>query len=361
MPLNNIIILESSPDYSDSAYALFEYFLSKGVNKKYKIVWYLNKNFTDYPKYHNVEYVYRHSDDRASVLKRLYYENTAKFIFDGNVFIYKQRKDQVRIHLTHGDPYKVAYEYTSLIGDANGILTSSSYFIDFYTWCTKCKKEEVLPLGLPRNTVFNENRPYDKNTIIWMPTYRKHSNGYGMEEAFGNFFNGMPAVHSEEEFNALIKTLKEKNVTLYYRAHPAQDMSDFKLKKYDNFVIADDDFLRSKNIKLYDFIAGCGGLITDYSSIYNDFLLTGRPIGLTVEDYVAYKEKFDIVFEEPKEFVKGDYIYNNEELCEFIRNFADGVDNSKKERLEANAKLHDLVDCNYSEVLYNYMVEKYKL
>ena len=64
MPLNNIIILESSPDYSDSAYALFEYFLSKGVNKKYKIVWYLNKNFTDYPKYQNVEYVYRHSDDR---------------------------------------------------------------------------------------------------------------------------------------------------------------------------------------------------------------------------------------------------------------------------------------------------------
>ena len=101
-----------------------------GANKKYRIVWFLNKPETNYPAYENVEYFYRHGLDSKSVMKKMLYENRARFILDSNAFVYKQRKDQIRIHMTHGDPYKVAYEYTSLIGDVDGVLTSSSLFKD---------------------------------------------------------------------------------------------------------------------------------------------------------------------------------------------------------------------------------------
>ncbi len=359
LPLKDIIILESSPDCSDSAQEFFEYLLKKGANKKYKIVWFLNKPETNYPAYENVEYFYRHGLDSKSVMKKMLYENRARFILDSNAFVYKQRKDQIRIHMTHGDPYKVAYEYTSLIGDVDGVLTSSSLFKDFYNDVSKIDRDKVLPLGLPRNTVLANSKTFDKKAIIWMPTYRKHNNGFGMEEEFGGFWNGMPAIHSEEEFLKLNALLEEKGLTMYFRPHPAQDITHFKMNKYENFIIADNDYLKSRNVKLYDFVANCGALITDYSSIYNDFLLTGRPIGLTIEDLEEYTKRCGIVFNDFEHDVKGDYILGFDDLLKFINNYSEGKDNSKEEREWANRRYHDLTDCNYSEVLYNYLVDNY--
>ena len=56
-PLTDTIIFESHPDVSDNAEALFDYFLKKKVNEKYKIVWILLKdNPADYPRENNVYY-----------------------------------------------------------------------------------------------------------------------------------------------------------------------------------------------------------------------------------------------------------------------------------------------------------------
>ena len=112
------------------------------------------------------------------------------------------------------------------------------------------------------------------------------------------------------------------------------------MNKYDNFIIADNDYLKSHSVKLYDFVANCGALITDYSSIYNDYLLTGRPIGLTIEDLEEYTKRFGIVFTD-------------------FNNYSEGKDDSKEDREWANHRYHDLTDCNYSEVLYNYLVDNY--
>ena len=53
--------------------------------------------------------------------------------------------------------------------------------------------------------------------------------------------------------------------------------------------MANDEYLKEKEIKLNQILSATDALITDYSSIYYDYLLTDKPIGLTINDIDEFK------------------------------------------------------------------------
>ena len=111
--------------------------------------------------------------------------------------------------------------------------------------------------------------------VLYMPTFRDDN-----LDAFNPF--------AEAGFDAetFVKMLDEKNVVLLYKGHFMDD-TPISTDNYSRIMaITDADY-----DNMYVFIKDVDILITDYSSVYFDFLYLGKPMILFPFDYETYMQK----------------------------------------------------------------------
>lgn len=121
-------------------------------------------------------------------------------------------------------------------------------------------------------------------------------------------------------------------------------MDDFNRKFIDslgNIKYIDDQYLYQNNLNLYKFLSGIDGLLTDYSSVYFDYLLLDRAIGFIVDDIDEYKNKRGFIVDEPLEIMPGKHIYTYNDLLDFLYSFQQNDSNFK----EARGNINNL--CNF--------------
>jgi CDP-glycerol glycerophosphotransferase (TagB/SpsB family) len=286
----------------------------------------------------------------------------SRYIIDSNAYIHKRRKGQIRLHLGHGMLMKITPDYhrPDKIGDCDGFLITSPFWADVFAEKIGLDRNCLLPLGYPRNDVFAD-KTKERNRfgryLMWLPTYRQHR--LHPEQAVGECFPyGMPEVETKEQLLKLDEYLQEQGLHLYFRAHPVQDLSGLKKEKLSHIELADDRFLAENNISLYEMLAGAQGLITDYSSVYYDFLLTERPIGLTIRDSAEYFAHYGCPFDNLKENVQGFYIECYEDVLAFVENVGTGHLDGQENLGRLKERYHSFADGKASERIYRYMEEK---
>ena len=135
---------------------------------------------------------------------------------------------------------------------------------------------------------------------------------------------------------------KQMDVLLVLKPHFAQDLSKIKTLDLSNIRFIGDDFFQQHNTTSYAFVAGCDAMITDYSSIYYDYLLCDKPIGLVWEDIDEYRQNPGFAVDLDEMGKGGVKIYNLEQFKEFVKDVATDRDSCADER----RRLRDLV--NYS-------------
>lgn len=370
LPLRKIILFESHPDLSDNSFALYEEFLRRGINQRYKIYW--MKTFHDGKKYELPENVYTFENDAHTLremIRRVYVLNCSKYIIDCNSFIYKRRKKQVRIHLGHGMPIKIDLGYSRKFGECDKYMIQSGFWRDIYKEKLYVPEQVLCDLGYPRNDVLVNRSPAGKwkssvsgfqKVVLWMPTYRQHR--LHMERAMENPYPyGMPCVHDKQELKQLGDLLKEKNILILFRPHPVQELSVFEKDSFPNIMIADDAYLAAFGLTLYELLGNTDGLITDYSSVYFDYLLTDRPVALTIEDKEEYFRHFTLAFPDYKEYIKGFYVEEFKGLLDFVEELASGTDSARQERMEAKKMFHTDTDGRSAVKITDLLVEEYNL
>lgn len=365
-PRANIIIFESMPIFSDNTYWFFHYLVKNtSVAKKYKLVWMVNDRtqFRDELCGVKIKCIARDQSNAKEKAEYLYYYNFAKFIIDCNSYVYKKNAKQKRIYLGHGMPVKIAAEYLSEQGETDLNTFTSYFFKDFYM-NSGFKESEICNFGYCRNDILAENFGKRKNrevtNIVWMPTYRQHSNAKNM--AIENRFPlGLPVLKSHEDIVKINEYLKKNNTVLYLRPHPAQDTSILHIEEMSNIVIADNDYLNKRNMQLYEFLTETDALITDYSSVYYDYLLLGRPIALMIEDIEEFQTKWKLYFDDYKGNMKCPYLDTVADFEKFIEDTASDNDAYEEERIKARDRFNDYHDGKNCERLYHYMVREYKL
>ena len=154
------------------------------------------------------------------------------------------------------------------------------------------------------------------------------------------------------------KYLSKKNkAVILIKLHPAQDKKVIESFKCNNIRIITDNELSEKGLKLYQLLAITNAMITDYSSVYYDYLLTKKPIGLAITDIEEYTKNVGLAYDY-YDTIKGEYIYNSEELCEFIENLSKGIDKSLDERLKCLKLYHTYCDDKSAERVYEF-IKKY--
>lgn len=133
--------------------------------------------------------------------------------------------------------------------------------------------------------------------IVYMPTFR---------DSEKKFFEVMRL----EEFN---KFLADNNMLFYTKMHPKSKLKEkFSEVKYSNIInIAAD-------VDPYTFLKECDMLVTDYSSIYSDYLMLNRPSVLFPFDFEEYSRETRECYFTYEEYMPELRTYTMEELEEGI-------------------------------------------
>jgi CDP-glycerol glycerophosphotransferase (TagB/SpsB family) len=96
----------------------------------------------------------------------------------------------------------------------------------------------------------------------------------------------------------------------------------------------------------------------DYSSIYYDYLLLDKQIGITLDDFEEYSKTNGFPFQNVLDVLKGEYMYSIEDLLRFITQVSNGEDCHREERKEINALVNQYKSGGYSEFVLQYLEEK---
>ena len=364
MPRTDTILFESNPDYSDNSYWFFRYLAEHtDVFDRYTPIWVLKDkaNARDELCGKKIKWILKNPgtpQEKREYNKARY---LSKFIIDCNSYVGKTHKDQVRVFLGHGMPVKIAEEYLRQQGETDLNTLTSSFFFEMYKQYG-LPAETLSNIGYCRNDILCKHSGIRKDrketAIVWMPTYRQHS-GVKNLKIENSFPLGLPVIKSHEQMAELNDFLKENNTVLYIRPHPAQDISVLHLDEMSNIVIANNDFLQKKNLQLYEFLTQTDALITDYSSVYYDYLLLDRPIALAVEDLEQFNQKWKLYFSDFKANYHCRYLDSPDDLKTFIREVVADSDPFAKERAGEKKRFFDYTDDKSCERLYNYMKEHY--
>lgn len=343
------IMLYSNMGFRDNVKYLYDYLTEQGYNEEYEIICSCN-DFDKFVDVHipNVKFV--------SCIEGVFY-----YFFTGYVFYcfgkipIEPGINQKTVQLWHGSPYKAA---------DIGMLKGHSWKHQYYTYSLATSKkiadiwsryfsmpiERVLIGGQPRNDVLYKSWPtYDfgnhKKMVLWTPTFR-YSKAMGYQDVKDAKIIPILCINDLKTVN---EYLKEKEVVLVVKLHPLQELGKYDITEMSNFILLSHAEFVKRGMDLYKFMTQCDALITDYSSIFYDYLLLDRPIAFTEDDLEDYSDARGFAVDDPQGYKPGYRIRNLDDFYEFIDCLSANIDFYKEDRKRVNELVNEYRDGNFSQ------------
>jgi len=361
LPGKKAVVFESIPDFSDNTRAVFEEMVRRGLDKKYDFYWWVTKKGAALPEYPNVKYLY--ADSGLAKKRFLWVTFRAKALICCNNFLQERHPWQKAFYLTHGTALKGLKDYHVPEG-VSYMLVASEHVRPTMARDFHMDMDAVHALGYPRNDVLTQPGqdlkklfPGDfRKVVVWYPTFRQHKNGLKTGTV-----NALPVLHDAAAAVALNAAARETGVLIVVKPHFAQDLSYIKEYDLSHIVFIDDSFFVTHHISSYEFVGSCDGLITDYSSIFFDYLLCDKPVAVIWEDIEDYRKNPGFAMD-PEASMRGSHkIYTLEDFQQFLRSVAAGEDPCRQERREQNLLMNFASDGRNSRRVTDFIIEKANL
>lgn len=372
LPIRDIMVFESHSDFCDNSRALFEKIIEKELNNKYKIYWLVEEveKFRD----KNIKNVKFLSIKRDTILRKIINEirNAVLFarckyyFFSHRNFARTQPKEgQVYFNLTHGMSLKDTRGKQGIdVDKLSYILVTSDFSSELRARTYGGGDSKMRVLGFPRNDLlfnngnnlkkFNINKSQYKNIIVWLPTFRRQKN-FDRNDSGAKGKSDLPILKEKEDILELDNYLDSKKTLLIIKPHPAQDMNYFKEIIGDNIKVITNKDMVKKDIQLYELLGESDALITDYSSVYIDYLNLDRPIGFTVDDLDDYRKTLGFLVDNPLDYMPGHKIKTCKDMVGFIESVSTGEDNYGRQRENICKIFNKYSDNKSSERIINYL------
>ena len=210
------------------------------------------------------------------------------------------RKKYVILNLWHGIPLKkIGMEQKNLswftrkyykyffADNYEGVVTTSSHLVHIMSRSFLVEPERIKVWGQPRNDVlfeegekklediFAEELPVYEKTVLYAPTFRDHE----PTQLF-------PFQDMDRE--RLCQWLEEKKIFLCIRLHLYDQTGYQWIQELDRTGSRIRFLNEDRTVDIMEALKEFDLLITDYSSIYMDYLLTGKPVLFLPYDQEAY-------------------------------------------------------------------------
>lgn len=358
---SNRIVLYSNLGFRDNVKYLYDYLIENKYNEKYEIIC----SIDDFEKHNqNIPKNTRFIGNK----KGLAYFLTSKYFFYsfGKFPIYPTKR-QLVFNLWHGMPLKKIglleeenknnkYDYFTYV------LATSSYFSEHIEKAFGCKRDRVFICGQPRTDRFFTERQVNKNLfskkefekyLLWMPTFR-FSEKLNVNNTSAELHNGLPLFGSNNELEKLNEKLRDLNACIIIKLHPMQTDLLKNNTEYSNIIFINEEWFTKNQQDLYSIVKFSDALITDYSSIYFDYLLLNKPIGFTLDDLDDYKKNRGFIIENPLEIMPGEKIYSKENFYHFLNSVSHNEDNFFNERNKINNLLNRGSDGEHSKKILDF-------
>lgn len=364
VPIKNTVVFESNPEFTCNTYPVYRYLVDeKHIDENFRVVWLVNddKNVSPPEGMKNVTFV-KYIQNSKSLRDKLRYYTTvvpAKCLIFSNRILGKYRPDQFSICLQHGMPLKRSNGGYQIHDKCDKCLCVSEFFADNYHEDFDISYEKMFFCGFPRTDyIFTKedilkklSLDVYKKVVMWLPTYRKSTVGQMKAFNIEGSATGIPTINTAEEIKRVDSWLRENNMLLIFKGHPAQPIDVSIKKELTNFLVIDNEWVAQQNIQLYELLGKTDALITDYSSVYYDYLLADKPVGLTVDDIDDYIKSRGFVYDNPFDVLKGEQILDNDALISFLENIRDGKDIFEKERTTVKEEIYGSSYGNYTKKL----------
>ena len=330
-------------------------FLYLSQTKKLNAIWLVDRRHTLKTL---KKYGYQNTYLRNS-LWGLYYTYIAKYWlydFSPNSISSYYSNNAICINLWHGIPLKrIEYDAKNTVsGKLNNFTkyiyekfkTKNDYYIVNSEYEQSCyesafltTKDKIKILGSPRLDVLFHDIPnanifmeeefakiksfkeQGKKLLFYTPTFRDT----------GKDISGWLKSKNLHEF------LKQNNTILVCKLH-------FADKNSLNFDLPEEIYKMDSNADIYPVLKYSDALITDYSSIYFDYLLLDKPIIYYPIDLEEYQKKCRGFYRPYEELTAGVKAYNEQELINAIQDVINGVDDYKEERKVLRDKIFKYQD-----------------
>ena len=359
LPAHKYIIFESVPDFSDSPKAVYDEFVRRGYGKKYKFVWLLYDKNVSCGKYKDC--ICLDDSGLKGWLLHKWYLLHAKCLISCNRYQRTAIDDQISVCITHGTLIKQTGAGNVLPKETDYAIVASDHVREVMALDLEADINIFYGLGYPRNDdLQKEDRdlhpmfPVDyRKIVVWYPTFRQHKGG----KTTGSR-NALPILHDAENARRLNEVASRNGVLLVVKPHFAQDVSYIKDCNLSHIRFINDRFFEEHNISSYEFVGSCDALITDYSSIYYDYLLCDKPIAAIWEDIEEYRANPGFAVDVDYYLKGAEKIYNLDDFEAFIHHVANEMDILCKERAEINALVNHSTDGKNTERVVDFIIEK---
>tara|TARA_B100002003_G_scaffold245785_1_gene274228 strand:+ start:141 stop:1421 length:1281 start_codon:yes stop_codon:yes gene_type:complete len=231
-------------------------------------------------------------------------------------------------------------------------ISTSDFMSELWEKCMEFGRNKHITTGYPRNDcllnvpemhVNNWNKSMNiencDNLILYAPTYRPGNNAT-------EFFP-----FSDFDIDLLIEILNRTRSNLLLRPHLTDLFRYNKLKNFleelatnERIQLATHDQFVDVNIIL-PFI---DILITDYSSIFHDFLLLDRPMIFVPYDYDHYRQRSGFLYDY-FENLPGPYVTDFNQFSEELRKTLNDRSYYVEKRVMLKEKIHEYTDSSSCE------------
>jgi CDP-glycerol glycerophosphotransferase (TagB/SpsB family) len=261
-------------------------------------------------------------------------------------------KKQNKIQLWHGIPLK---KLNRLVGIKYDWMISTSEFVNETSLQEVITANEYSDLGYPRNDlllkehddldlILCDRKIYnlaknsfgsDQKIVVYMPTHRESATSIGQTTT------PLLPLNLEE----LDTFCVQNSIIFILKLHPfiMQFQKDFDSPKGFTNV-----YFHSTQGDIYPILKYTDLLVTDYSSIYFDFLLLDRPIVFYDYDYEEYSSNMGGFFYNYEENAPGLKVKTQSDMQEAILKSLNYEDSISEKRKEATNRFHTHKDENSS-------------
>ena len=365
IPPRKVIVFCSYPAFTDNAFAVYRYILRKEVFKEYKKVW-IVLDPKDAEKSHlpaGVAHDHLIVLPKRSVRAVLYYL-TARYVFftHGLYSGLPIARPNTVINLWHGMPLKriglMDKPGERYMDNTQVLIATSEMFQKMMAESFSRPLEQVWIVGQPRNDMMSEatdffekagiDRSGYESIGLWLPTYR--ASMIGDIRTDGVYRDGQISFLGIEELKELDAFLVRTNRLLIVKIHPMDKLQECNFGVFSNLrIVKPQDFTS----QLYPLLGATDYLLTDYSSVWIDYDILGKPIGFVMDDLKEYERSRGLTFSDPAKALPGKILGDMEALKEFI------ADPGKRKVL-TEAQFNKFKDHKASERLLACLIEKSK-
>lgn len=314
---------------------------------------------------------------KFSILKDKY--KKYKYVFKSQLVIsthgmYRLRNDNYMINLWHGVPLKAMSLMNKSKSDKVGtinddfFISTSEFYNTLMNACLGIRADKYYITGYPRNDyLFNENglknlelltgRKIDKKIILYMPTFRDivATNQETEDKRSTNYFG-----YLEFNFDSFNDFVEKNNLLFILKLHPNEEK--VFIQKYsdlanDNIILLKGKDLEEKKMDLYKILNAVDLIITDYSSVYFDYLLLDRPMLFIPSDIEEYRKTRGILLEPYDFWTPGPKCINQDALQKEVIKSLNSQEYYKEERRIIRNIIHKYQDGSSTERVMKLILE----